>query len=157
MAITQECCEQYWTSPGGKTPTRYQLYGHQPPIAKTIQVRRTKHAERCCRSRDELISDVFRWAPTYGRARTGRPARTYSSYVRIRDVSLKTCQRRWTIGRSGERWSGISVLASRHDDDDDIYIYIYLIEHYRYFVYMFFVNPFELPYQFFDIRWKFHD
>ena len=41
----------------------------------------------------------------------------YSSYVRIRDVALKTCQRRWTIGRSGERGSGISVLAARHDDD----------------------------------------
>ena len=24
------------------------------------------------------------------------------------------------MGRSGERGSGISVLASRHDDDDDI-------------------------------------
>ena len=24
------------------------------------------------------------------------------------------------IGRSGERWSGISVLAARHDDDDDV-------------------------------------
>ena len=45
---------------------------------------------------------------------------TYSSYVRIRDVALKTCQRRWTIGKSGERESGISVLAARHDDDDVI-------------------------------------
>ena len=44
---------------------------------------------------------------------------TYSSYVRIRDVALKTCQKRWTIGRSGERGSEISVLAARHDDDDD--------------------------------------
>ena len=43
---------------------------------------------------------------------------TYSSYVRIRDVALKTSQRRWMIGRSGERGSGISVLAARHDDDD---------------------------------------
>ena len=43
----------------------------------------------------------------------------YSSYVRIRDVAKKTCQRRWTIGKSGERGSGISVLAARHDDDDD--------------------------------------
>ena len=25
-------------------PTRHQLYGHQPPITKTIQVRRTRHA-----------------------------------------------------------------------------------------------------------------
>ena len=44
---------------------------------------------------------------------------TYTSYVKIRDVALKTCKRRWTIGRSGERESGISVLAARHDDDDD--------------------------------------
>ena len=43
----------------------------------------------------------------------------YSNYVRTRDVDLKTCQRRWTIGRSGERGSGISVLAARHNDDDD--------------------------------------
>ena len=35
---------------------------------------------------------------------------TFSSYVRIRDVFLKTYLRRWTIRRSGERGSGISVL-----------------------------------------------
>ena len=29
------------------------------------------------------------------------------------------------IGRSGERGSGISVVAARHDDDDDICIYIF--------------------------------
>ena len=58
-------------------PTRYQLYGHLPPITKTIQVRRTKHAGHCWRSRDELISDVLLWTPTYGRAKAGRPARTY--------------------------------------------------------------------------------
>ena len=44
---------------------------------------------------------------------------TYCSSVRIRDIALKTCQRGWTIRRSGERGSGISVLATRHDDDDD--------------------------------------
>ena len=44
---------------------------------------------------------------------------TYSSYVRTQNVTLKTCQRRWMIGRSGERGSGISVLAAQHDDDDD--------------------------------------
>ena len=31
---------------------------------------------------------------------------TFSNYVRIRDVVQKTCQRRWTIGKSGERGSG---------------------------------------------------
>ena len=44
---------------------------------------------------------------------------TFSSYVRIRDLALKTYQRRWTIGRSGERGSGISMQAARDDDDDD--------------------------------------
>ena len=56
-------------------PTRHQLYGHLPPITKTIQVRRTRHAGHCWRSRDELISDVLLWTPTHGRAK--RPARTY--------------------------------------------------------------------------------
>ena len=44
---------------------------------------------------------------------------TYSSYVRTRVVILKTCRRRWVIGRNGERRSGISAQAARHDDDDD--------------------------------------
>ena len=48
---------------------------------------------------------------------------TFSSYVRIQDVALKTCQRRWTIGKSGERGSGISVLSARHNDDDCRYKY----------------------------------
>ena len=58
-------------------PTRHKLYGHLPPITKTIQVCRTRHAGLCWRSRDELISDVLLWTPTYGQAKAGRPARTY--------------------------------------------------------------------------------
>ena len=44
--------------------------------------------------------------------------RTFSSYVRIQDVVLKTYLGRWTIGRSGEWGSGISVLPGRYDDDE---------------------------------------
>ena len=58
-------------------PTRHQLYGHLPSIMKAIQVRRTRRAGHCRRNRDELISDVLLWTPTYGQAKTGRPARTY--------------------------------------------------------------------------------
>ena len=57
--------------------SRHKIYGHLPSITKTIQVRRTRHAGHCWRSRDELISDVLLWTPTYGRAKAGRPARTY--------------------------------------------------------------------------------
>ena len=58
-------------------PTRHQLYGHLPPITKTIQVRWTRHAGHCWRSKDELISDVLLWTPTYGQAKVGRPTRPY--------------------------------------------------------------------------------
>ena len=67
MAITQECYEQYWTSAGGQ----------QTPFTKTIQVRRTRHAKRCWRSKDEPISDILLWTSSYRRAKSGRPARTY--------------------------------------------------------------------------------
>ena len=46
-------------------PTKQQLYGHLPPITKTIQVRRTRHVEHCSRSWEEL------WTPTYGRSKAG--------------------------------------------------------------------------------------
>ena len=62
-------------------PTKQQLYGHLPPITKTIQVRRTRHAGHCWRSRDELISDILLWTTSHGRAKTGRPARTYIQQI----------------------------------------------------------------------------
>ena len=108
-------------------PARQQLYGHLLPITKTIQVRRTRHAGHCWRSRDDLISDVLLWTPHMaGQKQDDQLEHTFSSYVRIRDVALKTCQRQWTIGRSGERRSRISMLAARHDDDIYIRIYIYI-------------------------------
>ena len=58
-------------------PTRHQLYGHLPPITKTIQARRTRYVGHCWMIRDELKSDVLPWTPTYGRAKAGRPTRTY--------------------------------------------------------------------------------
>ena len=58
-------------------PKKQQLYGHLPPITETITFRRTRHIGHCWRSRDELISDVLLWTPSHGRAKAGRPARTY--------------------------------------------------------------------------------
>ena len=58
-------------------PKKYQLYGHLPPITKTIKVIRTRHAGYCWRSGDELISDVLLWTTLHGEAKAGRQARTY--------------------------------------------------------------------------------
>ena len=66
-----------WNKSWRQHPTRHQLYGHLPPITKTIQARRTRHAEHCWRSKDELVSDVLLWTPAYGQSKAGRPARKY--------------------------------------------------------------------------------
>ena len=58
-------------------PTKQQLHGHLPPITKTIQIRRTRNAVPCWRNKNNLISDVLLWTPSYGRRKDGRPARTY--------------------------------------------------------------------------------
>ena len=58
-------------------PSWHQLYGHLPPITKTIRVWRTRHAGHCWRSKNELISDLLLWTTTYGRAKAVRPAQTY--------------------------------------------------------------------------------
>ena len=73
-------------------PTRHQLYGHLPPITKAIQVRRTRHAGHCWRSRDELIS----YGPPHMavQKQDDQHEHTFSNYVRIRDVVQKTCLRR---------------------------------------------------------------
>ena len=89
-------------------PTKQQLYGHLPPITKTIQVRRARHAGHCWRSRSELMSVILLWTPSHGRAKAGRPARTY-----IQQLGADT---RCSLGRV--RVSGRSALAVRHDDDD---------------------------------------
>ena len=39
--------------------------------------KRARHAGHCWWSKDELISDIFQWTSSYGRAKVGRPARTY--------------------------------------------------------------------------------
>ena len=53
-------------------PTRHQLHGHLPPITKTIQVRRTRHAGHYWRSRDEFISNLLLCPPHIwpGKSRT---------------------------------------------------------------------------------------
>ena len=118
--------------------TKQLLYGHLPPITKTIKIRWTRHTGHCWRSRDELISDVPLHIDEQKQDDQLEP--THSSSVPIRDVVLKTCRKQWTIGRGGERGLGVSIAW--HDNDDllkrsfgspstmhvytCVYIYIYI-------------------------------
>ena len=97
-------------------PTKHQLYGHLPSITKTIQARRTRNAGHCWRSREELIRDILLWTPTYGRAKTGRPARTYiqqlcedtgcssEDLTEAMNDKGKWWERVWDIRASGTTW-----------------------------------------------------
>ena len=131
---------QYWTSHGDSTPVMQQLNGHLPPIEKIIQVRLTRHAGHCWRSRDEAISDILLWTPSHRRAKAGRPARTYEQEQLCADTgcSLENYREQWTMETGGEIGSGISMLmASPEDDDIYIYIYIYIYCSCIYIIYIY--------------------
>ena len=74
------------------------------------------------RSRDELIRDVLLWISTHGRAKAGRPARTYIQQL-WEDTGCcpEDLPRAMNDRRSGERGSGISMQPARYDDDDDVW------------------------------------
>ena len=100
-------------------PTKQQLYSHQPPISKTIQIKRTGHAGNCWRSKSELISYILQWSPSHGRAGVGCLARAFST------TALNRCSLDDQPNAMDDRdeWRGRvreSVLVARHDDDDDI-------------------------------------
>ena len=101
-------------------PTRRELYGHLPPITKTIQTRWTRHAGHCRRSKDEIVSDVLLWTPAYGQSKAGRPARTFIQQLwddtGCNPEDLPKAMNDRETWRERET-SGISVLAARHDDE----------------------------------------
>ena len=100
-------------------PTRNQLYGHLQPITKTIQARRTRHAEHYWRIRDELISDVLLWTPAYDQSKAGRPARTYIQQL-CEDTGCNPEDLPEAMN-DRETWRERvrdTVLAARHDDDN---------------------------------------
>ena len=113
-------------------PTRHQLYGHLPPITKKLYKLDEPNTQDTAGEARTNSSVMYSYGPPHmaKQKQDDQLENTYSSYLRIRDVALNTCQKRWMIGRSRERGSGISVLAEWHDDDDlyivlnKLYIYI---------------------------------
>ena len=101
-------------------PTRHQLYGHLPHITKTIQLRQTRHARHCWRSKDELISDVLLWTSAYGQAKAGRPARTYIQQL-CEDTGCSPENQPEAMNDREKWWERVRDIhaSDRHDDDDD--------------------------------------
>ena len=85
-------------------------------VNKRKMTNELNYAQYCWRSKDELISDVLLWTPTYGQAKGGRPARTYiqplcedtgccpKDLPEVMNDREKWRERVWDICASGTTW-----------------------------------------------------
>ena len=103
-------------------PTKRQLYGHQPPISKTIQIRRTRHVGHCWSSKNKLISSSP-MDPLTRMCKCWPFNKTLSTAGYIHKMqSKRPAGSGGSLGRmTRERESGKSVLVVQHGDDD-IYV-----------------------------------
>ena len=106
-------------------PTKHQLWGHLPPITKTIQIWQTSHVRHCWRSKDELMSDIILWISSHGRGNARRQARTYIQQL----CADKSCSLEDFPGAMDERdgWrERVREIYAGSPTWLYIYIYIYM-------------------------------
>ena len=85
-------------------PTRHQLFAHQPPSRKLYKLEEPDKQDTAGEARTSS-SVMYSYGPPHmaKQKQDDQLEHAYSSYVRKRYVALKTCQKRWRIGKSGER------------------------------------------------------
>ncbi len=100
------CCEQYWTSPWGNIPQSTNCTATYLPSRKLSKLDEPDIQDTAGDAGTSSLV-MFSYGPLHmAKQNQGDQLEsTYSSSVRIRDVALRTCQKRCTIGRSGERGS----------------------------------------------------
>ena len=87
--------EQYWTSPGGNTPQDTNYTATCLPSRKLYKLYEPDTQDTAGEART-ISSVMYSYGPPHmaKQKRDDQLEHTYSSYVRIRDVALKTCQKR---------------------------------------------------------------
>ena len=102
-AATQECCEQYWASPGGNTPQNSNCSATYHPSRKLSKLDKPYMRDTAGVGTSSKV--MFSCGPLHiAEQRLGDQLEpTYSSSVRIRDIALRTCRKRWTIGRGWQK------------------------------------------------------
>ena len=104
-------------------PTKQQLYNNLPPIPKTIKVKRTRHIRYCWRSKNDLISDALMRISSHGRAKAGRPTRSYMQW-RCADTGCIPEDLSEAMDDAGGWWKMVRDI--RADGVTWSYIYIYI-------------------------------
>ena len=117
MAIAQECCKQYWTSPRASTPQNTSYAATYHPSRKL-----SKLDESDMWDTDGEVGTNSQTIYSCGllhmdeQRQDDQLESIYNSSVPIQNIALKTDRERWTIETGGERGSGRSVLVVRHDE-----------------------------------------
>ena len=116
-------------------PYKTALYGHLPPISKTIQIRLTKHFGQCWSSKDELISNVHLLNLTHEHTCVGREAKIYYGRWRrmargresresvlsarlITMMMMMIWNRRFNLCTISNIWQNLNKLRDRQTDTE---------------------------------------
>ena len=106
----QQLHKKFWASPGGNTPQSSSCTSTYLPSRKL-----SKLDEPDMQVTAGEAGTISYGPPVMAEKKQGDQLKpTYRSSVRIRDVALRTCQKRWTIGRRCERESQ-GYLCWRHN------------------------------------------
>ena len=62
-------------------PSKERLYGNLNRKTSVINKRRTRYAGHCYRSKDEVVSNLILWTTKRGKAKVGRPGKTYTKQL----------------------------------------------------------------------------
>ena len=62
-------------------PSKERLYGNLVQITSVIKERRARFAGRCYRSKDKVVSNLILWTHKHGKAKVGRPSKTYTKQL----------------------------------------------------------------------------
>ena len=75
MAATQKSCKQFWTSPDGNTPHSSRCTTTYPLPSRKLS--KLDEPDMQDTAGEAETSDVLLWTLSHGRAKAGRPDRTY--------------------------------------------------------------------------------
>ena len=102
-ATTQECCEQYWTSPRGNTPQSTNCTTIYLPVRKLSKLDEPDMQDIAGEAGTSSW-EMYSYGPRHmaEQKQDDQLEHTYSSSMRIRDAAPRTCQKRWTITREGQ-------------------------------------------------------
>ena len=93
----------FWTNPGSSILQNSSCIATCLLISQTIQVRWTKNAEHCWRSKDELINNILFWTLTYGHTSISWLAKTYIHQLCV-DIGCQLEDRPWPMDKRDWWW-----------------------------------------------------